>query len=101
MKTINCWEFKGCGRQPGGEKVAELGVCPAAISQKADGINNGTNGGRACWCVAGTFCKGEVQGTFSSKIINCMKCDFFQKVWREEHDNNNYVEAKDILLRLR
>jgi len=26
---LNCWEFKKCGRQPGGPKVAELGVCPA------------------------------------------------------------------------
>ncbi len=26
----NCWDFKSCGREQGGTKAAELGVCPAA-----------------------------------------------------------------------
>ncbi|MGE5174112.1 MAG: two-CW domain-containing protein, partial [Betaproteobacteria bacterium] len=30
MEKLNCWEHKKCGRQPGGHKVAELGVCPSA-----------------------------------------------------------------------
>jgi hypothetical protein len=34
--------------------------------------------GRPCWAVAGTFCDGEVQGTFAKKLINCMDCDFMK-----------------------
>ena len=40
--------------------------------------------GRACWAVAGTFCKGEVQGTFAQKYKNCETCDFYRKVKEEE-----------------
>ena len=52
MSKQNCWEFKKCGREPGGVKTAELGVCPAATTEKANGLNSGRNGGRACWAIA-------------------------------------------------
>ncbi len=80
----NCWEMKKCGRQPGGNLVSELGVCPAATSNDFDGVNCGLNGGRVCWAVAGTFCKGKVQGVFATKIESCIKCSFFQQVADEE-----------------
>ena len=80
----NCWEFKGCGREPGGAKVAELGVCPASTEGRLEGVHDGKNAGRACWIVAGTLCKGEVQGMFAKKFYNCMKCEFYQKVQEEE-----------------
>lgn len=81
---INCWEFKKCGREPGGAKVKELGICPAAQESSFNGIFGGKNSGRACWVVAGTFCKGEVQGSFAQKFKNCANCDFFKKVQEEE-----------------
>ncbi len=80
----NCWEFKKCGREPGGEKVKDLGICPATIEKKLDSVHEGKNAGRACWVVAGTFCKGEVQGSFAQKYKNCEKCDFYQAVRKEE-----------------
>ncbi len=58
----NCWQVMDCGREPAGSKVEELGVCPAAIVERANGVNDGLNGGRICWAIAGTFCGGEVQG---------------------------------------
>jgi len=73
-----------CGRQPGGENVQEHGICPAALPNKYDGINEGKNGGRLCWVVAGTFCKKQVQGTFAQKLINCVNCEFFKMVQDEE-----------------
>jgi len=76
----NCWEFKKCGRQPGGSKVAELGVCPASVDKKADGMNGGQNGGRICWALTGTFCGGKVQGTFAEKLGNCMECEFYKLI---------------------
>ncbi len=48
-KKINCWEFKKCGREQGGEHAHDLGVCPSAIEKKLDGVHNGMNAGRACW----------------------------------------------------
>lgn len=84
MKKQNCWEFKRCGREPGGANVAELGICPAVAETRVDGVNSGKNGGRACWAISGTFCEGKVQGTYAVKIGNCMNCEFYQKVQREE-----------------
>lgn len=80
VKKLNCWEFKGCEREPGGKKTGELGVCPAATGKKLNGLHGGKNSGRACWLVAGTMCGGEVQGTFAQKYGDCEKCDFFKSV---------------------
>ena len=99
MAYQNCWEVKGCGRQPGGAKVAELGVCPAAGATGVNGVNHGINGGRACWAVTGTFCGGKVQGTFASKLSNCKDCQFFQSVLQEER--KGYVKISEILDRLK
>jgi hypothetical protein len=44
MGGLNWWEFKKCGREPGGAKAAELGICPSASETRVDGINNGKNG---------------------------------------------------------
>ena len=85
METkLNCWEFKKCGREPGGEKVAELGVCPASIDESCDEVNSGKNSGRICWATTGSFCGGQVQGTFAQKEATCMMCDFFKLVVKEE-----------------
>ncbi|OGF63835.1 MAG: hypothetical protein A2Y62_21560 [Candidatus Fischerbacteria bacterium RBG_13_37_8] len=83
-KKIDCWEYKQCCRQPGGKKVKELGVCPAAIDSSGRGINGGKNAGRICWAVAGTYCDGEIQGTFAQKLTACVTCDFYFQVKREE-----------------
>ncbi len=84
MIKQNCWEYFGCGRESGGAKVAELGICPSAIDTSANGLNNGKNGGRICWALAGTLCGGEVQGTFAAKQHSCLVCRFFKMVRMEE-----------------
>ncbi len=83
-KKLNCWEFKACGRQPGGKRAGELGVCPATTEKGLNGIHGGKNAGRACWLVAGTLCGGTVQGTFALKYGDCEKCDFFKAVMEKE-----------------
>jgi len=95
-KKINCWEYKKCGRQPGGENVDKLGVCFAAMSKEYNGVHDGENGGRACWVVAGTLCGGKVQGTFASKIRNCVNCEFYKKVRSEEKEN--FKKTADLIL---
>jgi hypothetical protein len=64
---MNCWEFKKCGRELGGAKAAELGVCAAYPDH-----------GHHCARIAGTLCGGKVQGTFATKLVNCMQCDFYK-----------------------
>ncbi|MEW6536455.1 MAG: two-CW domain-containing protein [Candidatus Auribacterota bacterium] len=63
---MNCWEFKKCGREKGGAKEKELGVCPVYPDH-----------GKHCARVKGTLCGGEIQGGFSSKLSNCMQCTFY------------------------
>ena len=84
MSKLNCWEFKDCGRQPGGKHVDDLGVCPVTEEVRLHGTHGGINAGRSCWVVSSTLCKGEVQGTFGKKYDNCVKCDFYQTVKEEE-----------------
>lgn len=84
MARTNCWEAKRCGREPGGAKAGEMGVCPAATAAGYDGIHGGKNAGRACWVMAGTLCGGTVQGSFATKLGACQACDFYQTVRQEE-----------------
>ena len=80
----NCWEFKNCGRQPGGKRSEELGVCPVTTYEDLHGAHGGRNGGRACWAIAGSLCGGKIQGTYAQKLSNCWRCDFFNAVKKEE-----------------
>ncbi len=84
MTILNCWEFKKCGREPTGANIGELGICPATVETRVNGINGGKNGGRCCWVITGTLCGGETQGTFASKFDNCTKCDFYKLVKKEQ-----------------
>jgi CRP-like cAMP-binding protein len=87
-KKLNCWKFMHCGRAPGGEKIAELGLCPAATDNSFSGINSGKCGGRFCWVVAGTLCGDAVQGTFAEKRESCTQCNFYKRVQAEQGTAN-------------
>ena len=81
---VNCWEHKKCGRQPGGAKAQELGVCPVTTYQELNGAHGGKNAGRACWAIAGSLCGGKIQGTYAQKLHNCWRCEFMNAVKKEE-----------------
>lgn len=98
MAKLNCWESKECGREPGGAHVAELGICPAAMEKRANGLNGGENAGRVCWAIAHTLCEGKVQGTIVEKLNNCMECEFFRLVSREE--GFNFKGCHEVLLKI-
>lgn len=87
MAKQNCWEVKRCGRQQGGDKANELGVCPATIAVFTNGVNEGKNAGRYCWAIVGTLCGGKVQGEFAEKRVSCMTCEFFLQVKREQAEH--------------
>lgn len=76
---MNCWEFKKCGREKGGSKAEELGVCPAWPDH-----------GKHCARVAGTLCGGQIQGTFAVKLASCLKCEYY----RSEHYDRTYTGNK-------
>jgi hypothetical protein len=99
MVKLNCWEFKKCGREPGGSKTQQFGICPASQEMRIDGANNGKRGGRCCWAVTGTLCGGAVQGTYAAKLGNCMQCDFYKQVKTEE--GPSLKSSKEILDRLK
>ncbi len=92
-RKLNCWEHKKCGRQPGGHKVADLGICPATVEQALSGAHGGKNAGRACWVVAGSLCGGKIQGTYAQKLTNCWRCDFMNTVKKEEEPREHGFSA--------
>lgn len=98
MKKPNCWEFKKCGREPGGSKT-HLGICPASMENRLHGVHGGRQAGRACWIVAGTLCGGQAQGTFAQKYANCEKCDFYQAVKKDE--GMAYILSPLLLLKVK
>jgi len=83
----NCWEIKDCGRELGGRNEKEQGLCPTSADDRLNGVHGGINAGRACWVVAGTFCHGEVQGTFARKLQDCSQCNFYKLVRTDEGKN--------------
>ena len=84
---LNCWEHKNCGRQPGGARSQEFGICPVTTQQDLGGAHGGRNAGRACWVIAGSLCGGKVQGSYAQKLFNCWKCDFMNRVKKEEESS--------------
>lgn len=95
---LNCWEFKKCGRELGGENSFELGVCPAAIDVILDSVHNGKSAGRACWVIAGTMCNGTVQGSFAQKYKSCAQCNFY--VYVKEEEVANIIPTVTLLMML-
>ena len=86
MDGLNCWEFKNCGRELGGKREKDLGICPASTYLPLEGVHDGIASGRACWVVAGTMCGGDVSGTFAEKLGDCLECDFYDLVRTDEGD---------------
>ncbi len=84
IKRQNCWEYRNCGREPGGKEADDFGICPAASDNSYNGINGGKNGGRICWAVSGTLCEGKTQGSYVDKRADCMTCPFFKLVRKDE-----------------
>ena len=73
---MNCWEFIQCGREAGGAKIHELGLCRAYPDY-----------GRQCAKVAGTLCGGRVQGSYAMKVFDCIHCDFYNSPYYDHGDH--------------
>lgn len=81
LHKLNCWEFKNCGREPGGLLAEHLGQCPVAVAMKFDGINGGIGGGRICWIVNN---QGGCPAMGGTRASGCHECDFYRRVVFEE-----------------
>jgi hypothetical protein len=90
--------MKNCGREPGGQKTNDLGICPASTEKKLHGVHGGTNGGRACWVISGTMCDGDIQGTFANKYSNCKECDFYLLVLLVRDEENPSFKLSATLM---
>lgn len=86
--VMNCWEYMNCGRIPGGENAEALGICPAY----SYGV------GQACWLVAGTFCGGQVQGTFAQKQSSCVDCGFYRSFEQAERSQMRGLFTDVVLM---
>ncbi len=82
-KKLNCWEFKKCGRQEGGENAGVLGGCPVCSAKEADGFNDGVNGGRGCAYIVGSFSPGVIDDVEQNKKADCSNCEFYHLLKRD------------------
>lgn len=84
---MNCWEFKKCGREPGGRNAQIMGICATSTKTAVNGINGGVNGGRVCWLVSGTYAKHKAEMAdcvMVKHVSSCYACDFHHKVLTDE-----------------
>jgi hypothetical protein len=77
---VNCWQFKKCGREPGGRNISKYGVCSVPLDIVADGINNGENGGRTCWTLREAACQKIMLACSVNEIRECIQCDFYDLI---------------------
>lgn len=80
----NCWEFTGCGREPGGRAVDAHGICSATVNKSYHGANSGRNAGRCCWRASGTLYGGHCECVLLHELGSCNDCEFFLAVQEEE-----------------
>lgn len=60
-RVVSCWKRLGCDKKD----------CPSY-------------GKSRCWAIAGTFCRGAVQGQFAQKIGDCRKCVVYKESCGDE-----------------
>lgn len=80
----NCWEYMECGKEPGGVRADESGVCPVAAAASVNGLNGGINGGRLCWVMAETCGHVNVKCSPLHQPSFCYSCEFRYRVTAEE-----------------
>ena len=82
----------------GGIHEHDLGRCTVTMEKRLDGVHDGVTAGRACWVVAGTLCKSEIQGTFAQKFKKCESCAFYMRVYNEEC--SSFRPSADLLSKI-
>lgn len=92
---LNCWEFRNCGREPGGIFSKIHGECPIPKMMKFDGVNGGNGAGRACWTATAMNQRiGSIVCRKNGRL--CIDCEFYRRVQREEYPENAVEIADEI-----
>lgn len=76
INYVFCWEKLGCRQLD----------CPSYMNKE-----------EKCWAVAGTFCRGEMQGVHAHKIGDCRQCVVYRKNSGDELERLN--DGFDIMVR--
>lgn len=81
---------------PGLSRCHEIMNC-----KREDCPGHGRETSMRCWQIAGTFCRGEVQGAYAQKIGSCVECLVFKEATADpiyrigEHFNNMMEVIKE------
>lgn len=75
---FKCWEI-GCG----GQRCTKTD-CPAYGNENLP-----------CWYIAGTMCKGKIQGSYADKIGDCRECELYKRY--ETDELNQLAETFNLM----
>ena len=70
-ENLNCWEHKGYGKESSRRNIFAQEACHAAIDERADGIQNGKNGGRYCWVVTPSHRTDVTFWCYTGESVTC------------------------------
>ena len=79
---LNCWETLSCGAET--TSLGDSQWCPVPFDRSMDGVNGGTNGGRACWAVVGARCRAGEPARRAVESEACAHYTVLRTVRREE-----------------
>ncbi len=85
------------GRYPEKKVPINYVYCWEELNCQQEGCPSYMNKSEKCWAVAGTFCKGEVQGVFAQKIGDCRDCVVYRKNSGDDLERLN--DGFDIMVR--
>lgn len=75
-----CWQIKECGKTD----------CPVHGKKHL-----------RCWLIAGTYCRGKVQGRFAKKLKDCAKCDVYKTALAHNPVNEIVENFNNLMWALR
>ncbi len=76
---MRCWEIKRCGREVGGARVDEYGVCP--VSRMMSDHNGDVEEADVvlCWRETNTLCGVVYGGAGAVKMMHCSDCEYYKQ----------------------
>lgn len=80
-KPQNCWEIKGCGQER--KRESNPHACRVPFATENAGVNDGHNGGRSCWSIAGALCREGLEA-HSAVETHCLDCTVLRQVRDEQ-----------------